>query len=151
MMKTSTIRGPNAVQLSILLGALAVTTQAHAINPVRVPLDTQTTVNGFGVACTGIGQAKAQPRWRDYPVRVEFADAVHDYLAGETVTLSPKKGAAMVSITCNGPWLLLKPPDKETYRLDAKLTERNTHPQSALVRSPDLGQARVVLTFPKAY
>jgi hypothetical protein len=144
-------RSHGAVPISIAFGALIMATQAHALTPVRVRPDTETTIAGFGVACTGIGETKTEPRWRDYPVRVEFADALHDYLAGEVVTLSPAKGDAMVSIRCNGPWLLLKPPDKETYRLSAQLTERNTEPQGALLKSPDLGQARIVLTFPRGY
>ena len=151
MIKTPTHPRHDIVPMAILLGAAMMTTPAHAITPVRVRLDTEASVKGFGVACTGIGQSKLRPRWNGYPVRVEFADAAHDYLAGEVVTLSREKGAPMVSVKCNGPWLLLKPPDKETYRLEAKLTERNTNPQSARVKTPDLGQARVVLTFPNGY
>jgi hypothetical protein len=151
MTHPSTNRSRDAVPISIVAGALIMATQAHALTPVRVRPDTETTIGGFGVACTGVGESKTEPRWRNYPVRVEFADALHDYLAGEVVTLSPQKGDPMVSVRCNGPWLLLKPPDKATYRLSAQLTERNTQPQSALVRSPDLGQARIVLTFPRGY
>jgi hypothetical protein len=134
-----------------IAGAATLATAAHAVTPLRVRLDTQTNIHGFDVACTGIGESKAEPRWRDYPVRVEFADSVRDYLAGETVTLAPLAGAPILSVTCNGPWLLVRPPDKSAYRLEARLSERYTHPQSALLKAPDLGQKRLVLTFPKGY
>ena len=119
--------------------------------PQRVPLDTEATIGGVDVACTGIGQTKDQPRWLAYPVRVEFADAKANYLAGEVVTLSALKGAAILEVTCEGPWLLLKLPAGHSYRVDATLTEYKTaQPRSAVVKAPNHGQARFVLTFPDA-
>ncbi|HEX3366246.1 hypothetical protein [Phenylobacterium sp.] len=125
---------------------------ASAQHPVRLALDSETTINGVGVACTGVGeQVRDQPRWRAYPVRVEFADALHNYMAGEDLTLAHKNGSPILSVTCNGPWVLLKPQDRDTYRVVARLTETNTRPQIAKVEAPAKGQTRFVLTFPRGY
>lgn len=119
--------------------------------PQRVHLDTEVTVGGVGVACTGIGQTKDEPRWLAYPVRLEFADAKANYLAGEVVTLSQGKGAPIFEVSCEGPWLLLKLPAGRSYRVDATLTEyKAAQPRSATVKAPSHGQARFVLTFPDA-
>ena len=128
-----------------MIGAAA---SAGAQTPVSVPLDTETTINGVGVACTGIGQTKDQARWGAYPIRLEFADAKQDYLAGEIVTLSHEKGAPILTVACDGPWLLLKLPTAGPYKVDARLMETDTGQQSATVRSPEQGQTRFILTFP---
>ena len=116
--------------------------------PVQLQLDAETTIDGVGVACTGVGDAKDDPRWQAYPVRVEFANPQHEYLVGETVTLSGKAGAPMFSVTCGGPWLLLKFPDHASYRLDARMNDADTASQNRIVKAPAQGQERVVLTFP---
>lgn len=132
------------LSLSMIGAAASVCAQA----PVRVRLDTETVLNGVGVACTGIGQTKDQARWGSYPIRVEFANATQDYMAGEIVTVSDEKGAALMTVACAGPWLLLKPPTAGAYRVDARLTQQDNAPRSATVRSPEHGQTRFILTFP---
>lgn len=129
--------------------ALAASFGATAASAADVPLDSETTIAGIGVACTGIGESKAEPRWQAYPVRVEFANADHEYLIGATVKVADAKGAALFTASCSGPWLLLKFPDRAAYRVEATIDGAAAAPRSATVRAPATGQARVVLTFPE--
>jgi hypothetical protein len=124
---------------------------AAGAQPVEVKLDQETTLNGVDVACTGIGQTKDDPKWKAYPVRLEFATAEHTYLAGEEVTVSNAKGQPQLDLTCDGPWVLMKLPVGVAYRVDAKLTDQTAAPRSGTVKAPKNGQARFVLTFPDAH
>src|SRR5260370_40810180 len=91
--------------------------------PQQVRLDTEATIGGVDVACTGIGQTKDQPRWKTYPVRVEFADSKRNYLAGEVVGLTDPAGAPVMEVVCEGPWVLLRLPVGKAYHVQARLTE----------------------------
>ncbi len=137
--------------LAVGLATFGAASFAAADEPTRVPLDTETTLGGIDVACTGIGQTKDDPKWLAYPARVEFADAKHDYLANEVVTVSKVKGEPLFSLSCEGPWVLLKLAPGSTYQVDARLAERDTAPRSAVVKAPKHGQARFVITFPDAH
>ena len=150
-MKTSQYsRGRAALGLVCGLGLIAAAGAASA-DATRVPLDTSTTIGGVEVACTGIGQTKDDPKWLAFPVRVEFADKNHAYLANETLTLFDPKGAQVLEVSCEGPWVLLKLPAGAAYKVTAQLGEAGTAPRSATVKAPKHGQTRFVLTFPDAH
>jgi hypothetical protein len=131
------------------LAALAIATSAAA-QPMRLPLDQERVIAGVGVACTGIGQTKNDPKWQAYGVRVEFADASSAYLAGEDLTLSGA-GGEILSIACEGPWVLLKLPAGQSFQVEARVTQAGVQPRTATVKAPSHGQTRVVLTFPDAH
>lgn len=134
-----------ATALAFGLGSVAA-----LADPVRVPLDRETTVGGIGVGCTGIGQTKNDPKWKDYPVKLEFADAQRALLANEVVTVSAD-GAPVAEVACEGPWLLLKLPAGKAYQVEARLAQSSAGPRSASVKAPAHGQATFVLTFPDAH
>jgi hypothetical protein len=129
---------------------LAIATTASA-QPVRVRLDQEMVVGGVPVGCTGIGQTKNDPKWLAYPVRLEFANAARDYLADEAVTVSDASGGALLQVSCEGPWLLLKLPPGRPFRVEARLNDQVTAPRTAEVTAPNRGQATVVITFPDAH
>jgi hypothetical protein len=124
---------------------------ALADPPTRVPLDGEVSIGAADVACTGIGQTKHAPKWQAYPIRIEFADAKRAYLAGEVVTVTGPTGADIGDVSCEGPWLLLRPPAGGTYTVKATLTDEAAAPRSISVRAPQSGQARFVITFPDAH
>jgi len=128
---------------------LALATSAVA-QPVRLPLDHEAVIGGIGVACTGIGQTKNDPKWLAYDVRVEFADASSAYLAGEDLTLSGA-GGQLLSVSCEGPWVLLKLPAGQAYQVEARVTQPGVASRTSTVTAPSHGQARFVLTFPDAH
>ncbi len=130
-----------------LLGAAAA---ARADTAVSLPLDTNTTVNGVDVACTGIGQTKDNPVWRDYPLRLEVSGPRGDYLAGETLTVYRSGRQPLLRVACNAPWVLMRLPPGGEYRFQAGLDQPGTSPHTVAARVPEHGQARVVIVFPHA-
>lgn len=129
--------------------ALAVASSAAA-QPVRVPLDHEATIAGVGVACTGIGQTKDDPKWKAYPVLVEYAGPGGELLANATLILSDAKGAEVLSASCEGPWILLKLPPGKAYKVDGQVGRTAATTVSAKVTAPSHGQTRFVLNFPDA-
>jgi len=115
--------------------------------PVKLQLDSETEIGDIGVACTGIGRSKEDPRWRAYPLRIEFANDLGEHLIGAEVAVSTMDGQQLIDVICWGPWLLLKPPGRASYRVEAKIIGETVAAQSATVQAPANGQARVVLEF----
>lgn len=117
--------------------------------PQAVSLDTDLTIGAVEVGCTGIGQTKHDPRWAAYPVRIEFANAQSLYLSDATIDLANASGAPLASISCEGPWILLKLPAGR-YTVHARLNGSTAKPRSASFSPPAKGQMRLVLQFPDA-
>ena len=135
----------------LVLGAIfAFASVAPALaDPTNVPLDTDTTVNGIPVACTGVGESKLNPHWNTYGVRVEFSGPGGELLGDETLTITDAKGAEVVSVACEGPWILLTLP-QGTYRVEGRLTGTETKPQTGYFKPSPSGQSRLELSFPDA-
>lgn len=115
--------------------------------PVKMGWDSEMTIAGIGLGCTGIGQTKDDPKWLTYPLRIEFANRAREYLINATVTLTDDKGAKLFTVVCPGAWLLLKVPTANPYRVDA-LVSGHAAPTTT-VKSPAKGQQRVILVFPE--
>jgi len=115
--------------------------------PVTMGWDSEMTIAGVGLACTGIGGTKDDPKWLAYPLRIEFANRAREYLIDATVTLTDNKGAKLFTVTCPGAWLLLKLPSPAPYRVDALI--KGQAAPTTTVRSPAKGQTRVILVFPQ--
>src|SRR5687767_2873067 len=71
----------------LVLGALVASGGAALAHAASVlPIDAPTVVNGTMAACTGIGLgARDDPRWRDFPLRVEIAGKDGQYLGDAVV------------------------------------------------------------------
>jgi len=81
--------------------------------------DQAVAISGIETVCTGgSANARAEPRWKDYSTRVEFAATNGDYLGGENVTI--KGNGKTIAVRCAGPWLLMDLP-KGSYDLHASL------------------------------
>jgi hypothetical protein len=142
---------PSAAQAVGLVGLMlssAIASSALADDAaVRVRLDQQTQINGYDVACTGIGEASRQDaRWASYPVRIEFARPDKSYQADATVTITTAAGKPVLAAHCNGPWFLVKAP-KGVYKVQAQLDGR-AKVEGTTFSPPESGQRRVILTFP---
>ena len=133
---------PNNWKTAAGLGAalLMISASTASAQSTRVHLDQETTVGGIGVGCTGIGQTKNDPKWQAYSVRLEFAAANGEYLAGEVVRLVDAKGEEVLDVSCEGPWLLIKLPPGEVYEADAALSEVSAMRKTAKLRAPSHGQ-----------
>jgi hypothetical protein len=138
------------ITLAAIAAAALGAASAHAqADPVRVPLDGEQVVGDVQVGCTGIGQEKDDPRWKAYPIRVEAANPGGDLLANMAVSVSGQDGAVLASVTCAGPWIMLKPPPG-VYTLEGWLRGGNVKHQVATVSPPASGQKIVTLIFPKS-
>ena len=117
--------------------------------PRIIPIDRSISVGDIEAACTGVGQTRLDARWSAYPVRIEFSNMKNDYLLDATITVKNAAGAALLTASCDGPWLLLKLP-KGRYSVSAVLNDAAVKPRSASFSPPDHGQMRLVLQFPDA-
>ena len=130
------------------LGAVCLlAVSAAAAQPAALALDTETTIGGVDVACTGMGQTRLDPRWNAYPVRVEFSNARSEYLTDGEIALSDARGRPILAVRCEGPWILLKL-RPGAYRVEGRLANVDAKPRSARFRPPARGQMRLVLQFP---
>jgi hypothetical protein len=140
-----------AVAFAACLALVGLAATARADTAIQLPLDTNTTVDGVNVACTGIGETRNNPLWQDYPVRLEFSDARGDYMADETLTVYRSGRQPLLSVSCDAPWVLMRLPPGGDYRVQASLDEPGTSPHTVVVRVPEHGQARFLIVFPHGY
>ena len=107
-------------------------------------MDTPTTIGGIQTVCTGASlDAREDPRWNSYVLKVEIAGAGGRYLGDESLTLR-KNGAPLLDVTCGGPWLLFRlPPGR--YDVEARIGSQTV---SSAGFVPATGQGRIILRFP---
>jgi hypothetical protein len=110
-----------------------------------LPFDSPVSMRDMEAVCTGIGaDARNDPRWAAYPLRVELVGRAGEYLGEALVTLS-KGSEAIIGVRCGGPWLLLKVPPG-SYDVKAEVEGRSMNSRATVGTT---GQARVVLRFPE--
>ncbi len=63
------------------------------------------------------------------------------------VALVDAKGHPLLTVMCDGPWVLMKPA-KGAYQVYAQLMEDPDKVRSAKFTTPSHGQQRIVLQFP---
>jgi len=125
--------------VAMLLGA------AHAqetkIPPF--PLDRPMSMRAIEAVCTGISsEARADPRWAAYPLRIEVVGGAGEFLGEAQVTLS-QGDEALAAVNCGGPWVLFKVMPG-AYSVSAEIGGTT---KTARVNVGGSGQARVVLRF----
>ena len=137
--------------LCVLTTLTLITGSAFAQDaPTPIGLDKEVTIGGVDTACSGIGQEKANPHWLAYPARVEFSNLKQEYLSDGAVTISDAKGQHLASVSCEGPWILLRPTVPGAYSIEGWIPSTGAKPQHGLFHSPGSGQVRLVLRFPDA-
>lgn len=139
-MKTISRRGVYAALAAALISAVS------AFAATNLPLNSPTTVSGVEAVCTGIGEeAQRDARWAAYPLKIVFAGKGGQFVADVDVTVS-KGGKDVVSVHCEGPWVLVKVPAGR-YRITGMLDGQNTEANAV---APASGQGRVILRFPNS-
>lgn len=105
--------------------------------------DTPTQIGGITVVCTGVSlDARQDPRWNAYALKIEFAGPGGQYTGDEIVSI--RRGTTeLVHVSCPGPWLLLQLPAGR-YQVSAE-AEGQTATSAAFV--PKEGQGRIILRF----
>ena len=128
--------------LTALFSAIVMVMPARAAS--RLDPDKPQQVQGVEAVCTGIGlEARADPRWQAYSLKVEVAGKGGQYLGDLTLFLQ-QNGKELAAVRCDGPWILFRLPAGR-YQIEAQ-TEGKTARAGAIV--PAEGQGRVILRFP---
>lgn len=126
---------PFALGLSLVRPALA---QEQILAP-----DLPTKVAGVEAVCTGVGlNAREDPRWNAYSLKIEIAGPGGQYLGDEHVTLR-RAGQEPALLSCAGPWILFQLPAGR-YEVEVRI-DNQTVSSPAFV--PATGQGRVILRF----
>lgn len=128
------------------LAAVIVLAQALSAQAQPMAMDRPVAVGDLETVCTGIGDAKDDPRWPSYPIRIEFSNGAAQYLSGAHVTLS-RGGKDVADFDCLGAWVLLKGPTG-AYKVTATIDGSAARPVSAPFEMGSGKQKRIVLRFP---
>ena len=110
--------------------------------------DTPTTINGVETVCTGVGSAKDDPRWKDYPVKIVLATTGGANLANAHISLI-KDNKEVASLDCDAPWILFKPP-AGAYTATASLIGTNNSAHASFSTNGKGAQKEVNLLFPRS-
>ena len=135
-----------ALTFSLSAAAYAVIAQTALAQPIKAPtfpMDTPMRMRAIEAVCTGVGEdARNDPRWSRYALRVEVVGAKGEYLGEAQVTIN-MNDEALASVNCAGPWALFAiTPGAYTVTAELAGTSR-----AAKVNVGANGQARVVLRF----
>jgi hypothetical protein len=110
-----------------------------------LPFDSPVSMRAMEAVCTGIGaDARNDPRWAAYPLKIEIVGRAGEYLGQATVSLS-QNDEAIISVQCGGPWLLLRLPPGP---YDVTVMVENVS-KTGRATVPATGQGRFVLRFPE--
>jgi len=137
----------NQIRLSGMAGLTVLATvlcgNALSAQDNAVAFDTPTTINGVETVCSGVGVSDEDAaRWAQYPVKVVVAGKAGQFLGGAAITIS-KGGKPVTTVTCAGPWTLLKlPPGR--YEVSGSI---HGETETGTVYAPATGQGRVILRF----
>ena len=112
-----------------------------------MPLDRPVSLpKAITAVCAGIAESQEDPRWAAYQVRVEFANAANQYIAGVNLTLRQGR-TVLAHLSCAGAWVLLQLPGGR-YEVSATRQDApKAAAASAAFAPPVKGQKRVVLIF----
>jgi hypothetical protein len=116
--------------------------QPPASGMQTLPVDQETAVSGVQVMCGGIGSDESDPKYANYPAKVEVAGGYGQWLGGNDITIS---GAQNVSAHCTGPWFMaqLQPGH---YKVSVT---HGTATHSARLDVAANGQHKIVVRFPE--
>lgn len=126
-----------------LISALPFTALGQEFGTLVPDIPTKTA--NIEAVCTGVGlDARKNPAWADYPLKIEVAGRGGQYLGDIHLVLS-QKNQTLATLTCGGPWILFRVAAGR-YQIEAR-TEGRTVSSAALV--PAVGQSRIILRFPE--
>jgi hypothetical protein len=122
------------------------TAQAQDITKAPpLPFDSPVSMRAMEAVCTGIGaDARNDPRWPTYPLRIELVGRAAEYLGQAEITIS-QNDEAIIGVQCGGPWLLVRLPPG---MYDVAATVQNVS-KMGRVTVPPTGQGRLILRFPE--
>ena len=130
-----------AIMVSVAAGSLMAL-------PALAVQDQPATQNGVETVCTGVGSAKDNPDWKNYPIKLTFSNLAGENEASEHVAIT-QGGKPVMQTDCDAPWLLIKAPAGQ-YKVNASLPGSTRTASAAFSTSGSGGQKTVNLAFPGA-
>lgn len=106
--------------------------------------DEEKDYQGIKYACTGVGESKEDPRWKDYPLKLMFTTGGHAYVSYVDVKVMDSNGKMVFTADCDAPWLLIKLP-KGKYEVVA--TALKKYQKQATVNVSGTGQTIRAIRF----
>ena len=128
-----------------LIGSLGLISAGLVAGSALAVQDTPTSINGVETVCTGVGSAKDDPRWKDYPVKIVLATTGGADLANAHIALA-KGGQTLAETDCDAPWVLFKAPPGR-YTATATLIGGSGQSHSASFSTGGSGQKEVNILF----
>jgi hypothetical protein len=103
-------------------------------------------VGGATAVCTGIGlNAREDPRWHDFPLRVEISGKQGQYLGDAIVEIKGAGVSEELTLRCSGPWVLV---DVPAGRYSVTTSAGHDGPTRAATVNVGESQRRLVMHFP---
>jgi hypothetical protein len=69
--------------------------------------DEEKTQNGIKYACTGVGDAKDDPKWANYAAKLMFTTGGRAYVSYVQVKIKDASGKVVLVTDCDAPWLVM--------------------------------------------
>jgi hypothetical protein len=124
--------------------AMAFALTAGAALADSAPMDQIVNDGGIETACTGVGSAKDDPQFQNWPAQIEFSNQGTQYLSGVHIVIS-QNGNVVRDTVCNGPWFLVR--GNGTYQVKGSFEGMQDKSGTFSANGP---HRRVVLQFAKA-
>jgi len=126
--------------------ALSFAADAAVDTPQRLPIDKATSVNNIRLECTGIGTGdRDRSLANNFSVRLETVGGYGQYLANGDVTLRDRRGAQLLNVRCDAPWLMIK---LDPGRYGASVALPGAAPRDVWFAASDRGLHDVFVRFP---
>lgn len=109
--------------------------------------DEEKTYNGVQYACTGVGDAKDDPKWGNYAVKLMFTTGGRAYVSYVQVKITDGAGKEVLVADCDAPWLVvnLLP---GSYKVSATAIKKYTKTASLTVAG-GAKQVELAIRFPE--
>ena len=137
------------MRLVLSIAAVLALTAGAAQARNELPWNTPVKVSGVETVCTGIGSSGSDPRWKAYPVRIEFSNKRHEWVSDVDVVLAKADGSELAKLFCGANWVLFKlaPGD---YSVTATVAPGPGGTVAQKFTAPAKGQKRVIVLFTAA-
>jgi hypothetical protein len=112
-------------------------------NDQALPSDQEATVSGVQVMCGGIGSDEADPRYANYPAKIEVAGGYGQWLGDNQIVISGD--GQNITAQCKGPWFMAQ---LQPGRYTVSVTHGATSHTARLSVAAN-GQHKIVVRFPE--
>jgi hypothetical protein len=92
--------------MSRIFGGFLILILMVAAAPIHAD-DEEKLYNGIQFACTGVGDAKDDPKWGGYATKLMFTTGGRAYVSYVQVKIQDASGKEVFQADCDAPWLVI--------------------------------------------